>query len=245
MIQYAMAGLSMGLSLLGGNAKAAEAQRQVNQQNLINGRRAIAARKQEVFSNIYKNFQIDLANDNQKSAYKTKNDQVKQQFKFNQQASNRASISQQVRMNETAMKFGFQENENLSSLLRAEGATDAGGEGRGRSYRRSRAMDTTGRAGAQRAIDAESLASARGQFNRNLDQIQYQQLSANNQAYSTVAVPPAFQTGIPLGAASLPTMLAAPPRNTGLMIGNALMSGMSAGMQFTPQGKNFFGIKNG
>jgi hypothetical protein len=242
MIQYAMAGLSAGLSLLGSSSQEAEKIRQVREQNKINGQRAVAARKQEVFNNVFRNYQVDVANENRKERYKIQNDQVRQQYNFNAAAANRASISQQVRMNETAMKFGFQENENLRQLLRAEGSTEAAGEGRGKSYRRARAMDTTGRAGTQRAIDAESLASARGQHSRNLQTIQYQKQTADNQAYSSVAVIPEFSIGVPMPQMSMPGMLSMPSRNTGLMIGNALMGGMQAGMAYTAPGDSFLGI---
>jgi hypothetical protein len=53
---------------------------------------------------------------------------------------------------------------------------------------------------------------------------------------------PEFSIGVPMPQMSMPGMLSMPSRNTGLMIGNALMGGMQAGMAYTAPGNDFFGI---
>ena len=216
-----------GLGLMQGISKNREAKRQ-----------ATAQHGQAIFRNQFQNLMIDRQNDLTRERFGKQVDLANTQFQFNREAAQRAQSAEQVRMNEQMQGFAFQQGNMRASLLQAQGANAAAGRAGNRSLARASAVATLGNYGRQQAVLAENLASARGQSRRNMERISRQRLSADNRAFSQVAIPPQLQTRNPALAA--PTM---PRMNMGLMIGQAAFSGLSTAYNMTSPGGKFLGMK--
>ena len=221
-----MGGLSFATSLFGGMSKHNEAVRQAEQQHKAN-----------VYQNTFQNLMIDRQNELTEKRFDKQLEIADRQFSFNAEAARRSMESEQVRLNEVFRGAAFQNSAARTQLMRAMGANRAAGGNRGRSFERASLVSTLGEFGRQQAIQAESLSSARAQSERNLQNIDRQLRSANNQTFSGIAIPPQLQTGV-----AAPTPPAAPRMNMGLMIGQAAMSGLSTGYQFTAPGDKFLGL---
>ena len=226
-LNYLFAAGQAGLGMLQGMAKNAEARRQ-----------ATAQHGQAVFKNQFQNLMIDRQNDLTRERFGKQLDLANTQFQFNREAAQRAQSAEQVRMNEQMQGFAFQQSNMRASLLQAQGANAAAGRAGNRSLARASAVATLGNYGRQQAVLAENLASARGQSRRNMERISRQRLSADNRAFSQVAIPPQLQTRN--AALAAPTM---PRMNMGLMIGQSLMSGLQTGYSMTAPNEKFFGFK--
>ena len=224
-----MGGLQFGMGILGGFSKHNEAVRQAEQQHKAN-----------VYQNTFQNLMIKRQNELTEKRFDKQLDIADRQFSFNAEAARRSMESEQVRLNEVFRGAAFQNSAARTQLMRAMGANRAAGGNRGRSFERASLVSTLGEFGRQQAIQAESLSSARGQSERNLQNIDRQLRSANNQTFSGIAIPPQLQTGV-----AAPTPPAAPRMNMGLMIGNAAMSGLTTAYNFTPSGGTFLGMKKG
>lgn len=222
-----MGGLQFGMGILGGFSKHNEAVRQAEQQHKAN-----------VYQNTFQNLMIKRQNELTEQRFDKQLEIADRQFSFNAEAARRSMESEQVRLNEVFRGAAFQNSAARTQLMRAMGANVAAGGNRGRSFERASLVSTLGEFGRQQAIQAESLSSARAQSERNLQGIDRQLRSANNQTFSTIAIPPQLQTGV-----AAPTPPAAPRMNTALMIGQAAMSGLQTGYQFTAPGESFFGFK--
>ena len=216
-----------GLGLAQGISKHREATRQ-----------AAAQHGQAVYRNQFQNLMIDRQNDLTRQRFGKQIDMTNRQFAFNREAAERAYSAEQVRMNEQLRGVAFQQSDMRASLLQAQGANAAAGQAGNRSLARASAVATLGNYGRQQAIMAENLSSARGQSRRNMERIARQRLSADNRAFSQVAIAPQLQTRN--AAISAPTM---PRMNLGLMIGQAAFSGLTTAYNMTSPGGMFLGMK--
>jgi hypothetical protein len=226
-IAAVMGGLQFGMGILGGFSKHNEAVRQAEQQH-----------KSNVYQNTFQNLMIKRQNELTEQRFDKQLEIADRQFSFNAEAARRSMESEQVRLNEVFRGTAFQNSAARTQLMRAMGANRAAGGNRGRSFERASLVSTLGEFGRQQAIQAESLSSARAQSERNLQNIDRQLRSANNQTFSGIAIPPQLQTGV-----AAPTPPAAPRMNMGLMIGQAALSGLQTGYNFTASGEKFFGFE--
>jgi hypothetical protein len=182
------------------------------------------------YNNTYQNLMIDAGNRQRRQIFGRQLDQAKMQMGFNADAANRAYSAEQRRLNEQFTAAAFQRQGMLQNLIEAQGYNNAT-ESYGNSARRANLINTLGQFGRQQAIMADSLASARGQSARNMQEIGRQNLSADFQTWQGVSIPPTMEANVPA-----PRINSA---NTALMIGNSLMSGLNTYMGLrAPSGGN-------
>ena len=106
----------------------------------------------------------------------------------NQDAATRAYVSEQARLNNIFKTAAFQQQGQLVELMKGSGKMAATGM-RGRSVNRLD-NDIVSQFGRNQAIMAESLLTAQSGFDRRVSGIRREQLSANNRAYSPIAIAP-------------------------------------------------------
>lgn len=174
---------------------------------------------QSAYSTAYQNAMSRYANDRTQRAFDRQVGTVKEQYGYNRDAANRAYTSEQIRLNELFQQAAFQQQGALQNLMEVQGTNNAS-ERYGKSANRANLIGTLGQFGRNQAIQAASLASARGQSGRNLEQISRDQMSADLGAWQNIAVPPMMQSQMPMPKA--PSGM-----NTALMIGNNVLNGFS------------------
>lgn len=183
----------------------------------------------------YQNLMIDAANRQRRDIFARQIDQAKTQQGFNADAANRAYAAEQRRLNDVFTQTAFQRQGLLENLIRAQGENNAT-EKYGNSARRANIVETLGAFGRQQAIMAESLASARGQSARTMQDIGRQHLSADYQNWQGVSIPPMMEANVPM-----PNMRGIGINNA-LTIGNSLMSGLNTFMSLrAPSGGSLGG----
>jgi hypothetical protein len=190
---------------------------------------------QTSYQNTFQNLMIDAQNRRQKDLFGRQIDQFRTQQGFNADAANRAYEAEQRRLNEQFTSAAFQRQGMLQSLLEAQGENNA--EMRfGNSARRANLLSTLGNYGRNQAMLAESLASARNQSSRNMQEIGRQHLSADYQGWQGVSLPPMPEMNVPMPRMSNNNMM--------LGIGNSLMSGLStfASLKAPSSGGGFGGL---
>lgn len=106
----------------------------------------------------------------------------------NQDAAQRAYVSQQEKLNNIYRSTSFRQQAQLIELAQGSGKRAATGQ-RGRSVNRLD-NDIVSQFGRNQAIMAESLLSAQRGYNTAVGGIRREQLSANNRAYSPIAIAP-------------------------------------------------------
>lgn len=199
------------------NEQAREAFKLQNQQNFA--RRA------------FENLQIRKQNEYTKLAYETKLDIYGKQLAFNQDAANRAYEATQINTNRAFTQMAFQRQDLDAQLLEAVGANAASIEGENRSARLFAAKRTYGRYGAQSAQLAASARDMISNRDMQMEDIGREHYGADLRAWGNVAIAPYMQSELP------PAMMQSMPQrqgNTALMIGSALMGGLSTYNQFAP-----------
>lgn len=170
------------------------------------------------YNNTYQNLMINAGNRQRRDIFSRQLDQANTQMGYNADAANRAYAAEQRRLNEVFTQTAFQRQGMLENLIQAQGENNAR-ERYGNSARRSNLVGTLGNYGRQQAILAESLASARGQSARNMEEISRQRLSADFQTWQGISIPPSMEANIPAPRMS--------GMNTALMIGNSVMGGFN------------------
>ena len=122
------------------------------------------------------------------SAWGHKRLEYKQSVQENEAAAWAGYTQEQTRLNEVYKDVKFKNQDALIQLIDAQGKMAASGQS-GNTARRMQvaAMAAYGR---NQAINAESLISARNRMINSNDNIRRQQMSANNRAYSQVALRP-------------------------------------------------------
>lgn len=177
------------------------------------------AAKEAAYNSAFQNAMTESSNKWTQKMYGQQLGMVQEQFGYNRDAANRAYASEQIRLNELFAQAAFQQQGALQNLVEARGANNAT-ERYGKSAARANLVGTLGQFGRNQAVMAESLASAKSQSTRNLDQISRDLFSQNLNAWQQVAIPPSLQSAVPMPKASSGL-------NSALMIGNSLMSGLS------------------
>jgi len=177
------------------------------------------------YQNASQNLQIDYSNRRTKEIFAKGLEQYGTQKQFNADAANRAYSSEQQRLNEAFQAAAFQRGDMFKNLVQAQGDANAS-ERTGNSARR---VNTTNLAafGRDNALLAENLASARGATTQSMGDISRQELTANNEGWSKIALPPNMQANI-----AAPRMS---NNNALLGIGNSLLSGVSTTMSLLPK----------
>lgn len=122
------------------------------------------------------------------SAWGHKRLEYKQTVQENEAAAWAGYTQEQQRLNEVYKDVKFKNQDALIQLIDAQGSMAASGQ-TGQTAQRMQvaAMAAYGR---NQAINAESLISARNRMINSNDNIRRQQMSANNRAYSQVALRP-------------------------------------------------------
>lgn len=128
--------------------------------------------------------------DRERERYKVNVANYQQAVADNQDAATRAYVSEQARLNNIFTTAAFQQQGQLVQLMQGSDKMAATGM-RGRSANRLD-NDILSQFGRNQAIMAESLLTARTGFDRKVQGIRREQLSANNQAYNPVAVAPEY-----------------------------------------------------
>ena len=137
----------------------------------------------------------------------------------NAEAANRAYVGQQEKLNNIYRQASFQQQAQLVQLAQGSGRAAASGR-RGRSAMQLD-NDIVSQFGRNQSIMAESLLSANRGYSSAPESIRREQLSANNRAYSPVAIAPEADIAPP------PPVMQAGPSPLGLIagIGSAAVSG--------------------
>lgn len=227
MLNYAMAGLQMGLGFLNQQAESSEARRQ-----------ARFAQRQQDFQRNQQNLRIRAANRRAQEIYGKKLQVHSAQMDFNREAAQRGFITEQERMNEAFQQNAFSTAAQRRQLMAAMGANAAAGEGRGRSYERASMMNTLGNFGRMQAEKAEQLGSMKRQSRRNLQGIARQQYAADLASYQNVMVKPMMQQEIARGP-----RIPMPSNNNLLGIANTAFGAFQTGVSLTAPGSGFLGFK--
>lgn len=227
MLNYAMAGLQMGLGFLNQQAESSEAQRQ-----------ARFAQRQQDFQRNQQNLRIRAANRRSQEIYGKQLQVHSAQMDFNREAAQRGFVTEQERMNEAFQQSAFSTAAQRRQLMAAMGANAAAGEGRGRSYERASMMGTLGTFGRMQAEKAEQLGSMKRQSGRNLQGIARQQYAADLASYQNVMVRPEMQQEIARGP-----RIPMPSGNNLLGIANTAFGAFQTGMSLTAPGSGFLGFK--
>ena len=227
MLNYAMAGLQMGLGLFNQGAEQSEARRQ-----------ARFAQRQQDFQRNQQNLRIRAANRRAQEIYGKQLQVHSAQMDFNREAAQRGFITEQERMNEAFQQSAFSTAAQRRQLMVAMGANAAAGEGRGRSYERASIMNTLGNFGRMQAEKAEQLGSMKRQSRRNLQGIARQQYAADLASYQNVMVRPEMQQEIARGP-----RIPMPSSNNLLGIANTAFGAFQTGMSLTAPGESFLGFK--
>ena len=227
MLNYAMAGLQMGLGFLNQQAESSEARRQ-----------ARFAQRQQDFQRNQQNLRIRAANRHAQEIYGKKLQVHSAQMNFNREAAQRGFITEQERMNEAFQQNAFSTAAQRRQLMAAIGANAAAGEGRGRSYERASMMGTLGNFGRMQAEKAEQLGSMKRQSRRNLQGVARQQYAADLASYQNVMVKPMMQQEIARGP-----RIPMPSSNNLLGIANTAFGAFQTGMSLTAPGSGFLGFK--
>lgn len=163
---------------------------------------------------------------NDLKVWSAKRQQYNQQIKQNDRALNKAWQSEQTRLNEQYQAAAFQKQDQLISMLKAQGML---GEKQGVTAGRLN-VDVLSQFGRNNATIAANLASARNAMIMRQGSLRDQARSANNQAYSNVAVAPVQGAAPPAPVLTNPGLGLA----TGLL--GAAVSGFSAFNSMKPPG---------
>lgn len=227
-VGIALGAASTGLGILGG-ISAKKRQKKAERD----------ARKQAAYGATFSNVMKRFENEDIKRIYGIQLQQATEQIGLNRAAANRAYISEQRRLNEAFASAAFEKQGLISNLSQVQG-TNAAAEVFGRSAERIRGIEGLGNYGRQQAILADNLSRAAGQTGFNMEEIQRQNEMADINTLRPVSVPPStqaigqFRPGFGSGSSG-------GGANTGLMIGNALLQGVSTYLQFRPpSGGNTF-----
>ena len=227
MLNYAMAGLQMGLGFLNQQAESSEAQRQ-----------ARFAQRQQDFQRNQQNLRIRASNRRAQEIYGKKLQVHSAQMDFNREAAQRGFVTEQERMNVAFQQNAFSTAAQRRQLMASMGANAAAGAGRGRSYERASMMGTLGNFGRMQAEKAEQLGSMKRQSGRNLQGIARQQYAADLASYQNVMVKPMMQQEIARGP-----RIPMPSGNNLLGIANTAFGAFQTGMSLTAPGSGFLGFK--
>lgn len=160
--------------------------------------------------------------DRQRGLYQYKQTVYDQELQENNAAVQRAYQAEQRRLNDTYDQAAFSNQAELIQALSERGRVMARGVSGQSAARSSNAVLAA--LGRNQAIRAKSLASARDAYGFNNENTRLQAMSANNRAYSKVAMPPVA------GAAPESPVMQAGPSGMSLMagLGSAALSGYGA-----------------
>lgn len=142
------------------------------------------------------------------------------EYSANAEAADRSFAAEQYRLNEQFQQAAFQKQDMLAQLIQSTGSIGAS-ERTGKSVKRLEVAQIAA-FGRNNAIMAENLASARNaMINRNED-YRLQLQSANNRAWSNVAIAPTPDVAPPQ-----PVMAAGP---SGLGLAAGIVGGIASGI---------------
>lgn len=192
------------------------------------------AKKQAAYNTAASNAMKRFENEDIKRIYGIQLQQAGEQVGLNRAAANRAYISEQRRLNEAFAGAAF-ENQGLTSSLAQIQGTNAATEVFGRSAQRIRDIEGLGNFGRASAMLASNLSRTAEQTGYNMEDIYRQNEMADINTLRQVSIAPRTQAisgynpkyyGAGGGGGA----------NTGLMIANALMSGVNTYMGLKPPG---------
>lgn len=184
------------------------------------------AAKEAAYNTAFQNAMTEAANRQTERNFGRTLGLVQEQFGLNREAANRAYLAEQIKLNELFSQAAFQQQGALQNLVEMRGANNAM-ERYGRSAQRVNLISTLGQFGRNQAVQAESLASAQSQSQRNLEQTSRDLYNANMQSWQQVAIAPSLQTGVPMPQVRN-------SMNDALMIGNSLMQGLGTYSSLKP-----------
>lgn len=205
---------------------------------------------QTAYSNTINRERAKLSLKLQKESWERRAANVKQQYTENANEAARAYAETQAQFNEQMTQFAYQSQGMINQLAQVEGNMRARGTmGQGQSSRRAAQIMSVGEYGRQSTKLVQNIQSADRQLERNLKGLQQQWQKADQAAYSTLL------SGMPMP--QFVPQAPIPKFNTGLQIGNAILSGATTANSMLSEGlfgagsyKNtfvgdFLGIKRG
>jgi hypothetical protein len=128
--------------------------------------------------------------------------EYKKELQSNAEAANRGYVAEQTRLNEAFQAAAFQKQDQLMEMLKGQGAL---GEMQGVSAGRLN-QSVLAQFGRNNATIAANLSSARNAAVERQEDIRRQLMSANNKAFSQVALKPIAGIAPPKPVLSDPTM---------------------------------------
>lgn len=175
---------------------------------------------QTAYSNTINRERAKLSLKLQKESWERRAANVKQQYTENANEAARAYAETQAQFNEQMTQFAYQSQGMINQLAQVEGNMRARGTmGQGQSSRRAAQIMSVGEYGRQSTKLVQNIQSADRQLERNLKGLQQQWQKADQAAYSTLL------SGMPMP--QFVPQAPIPKFNTGLQIGNAILSGAS------------------
>ncbi len=175
---------------------------------------------QTAYSNTINKERAKLSLKLQKESWERRATQVKEQYTENANEASRAYAESQAQFNEQMTQFAYQSQGMINQLAQVEGNMRARGTAaQGQSSRRAAQIMSVGEYGRQSTKLVQNIQSADRQLERNLKGIQQQWQKADQAAYSTLL------SGMPMP--QFVPQAPIPKFNTGLQIGNAILSGAS------------------
>jgi hypothetical protein len=133
---------------------------------------------------------------NQLKQYQESEKIYKKQMSFNNTAAEIAAESERQKLRETVMSTAFENQDMMIELLQQEGMMQArGASGNSVERQLNSAMSQFGR---NQAVLAESIVSAKGQTNRNIDRINQDKYGADIAAEANRMLFPTLSPDIPV-----------------------------------------------
>lgn len=204
-------GIAQGvMGFMGSKAQAAKAAADTAFQNTINEERA----------------KLNL--EMQRKSFDRRGKQVKKQYKVNADEMSRQYEQTQAVFNEQMAQFAYKSQGMINQLAQVEGSIRARGGAVGRSSERVAAVRALGEYGRQSRKLLDNMQSADRQLERNMQDIKATWAKADRAAWQTLLT----NQPLPEFVAKVPV----PKFNSGLAIGNAVLSGMSTANSLTSDG---------
>ena len=206
--------LSIGQSLFGASQESAQRQQQYEQE------KARVQRQNELNAKL-----VAASNKRTADIYGYQTGRFTQNLGFIQEDFARAGEDLQRELGSAFAQSAYSRQGQLTALSQAVGFNRAAFEGVSRSRERADVLGTLGVFGRNAAMEAERLTGVVGQAGRSRQALGRQATQSVFNAYGDLGVLPELQQFIPAEMPSAPFQ-----PNQGLTIANAVMSGISSGI---------------
>jgi hypothetical protein len=181
------------------------------------------------------NVAIRLQNERTEKIFRTQLDRVRQQYGRNADAASRAYNSLQLKEQEQLEAYLSQQSGMVKALAELQGRYGAR-EVYGKSASRLASMPEREYGVAMRTM-FDNLTRFSDQIERDIAEVSRQHISANEDAFAGVSVPPMMMGEVPVPSVQMPSQA-----NLGLKIGSAILGGLNTFAALKPPEATNFGM---